>query len=337
MMNRNRLKVKRGVAAIAVLVLLVATLASMVSAQANKTLLIIVLGGSPSDTYWTAVARGARDAGVAMRPYAGVVEYLGPKNYDNFGPDMARLNQTALARKPAAVVSANWLPGDQTPGLQAISKAGIPLFEYNTGTATLKTDGALRYVGTDEKLAGETAGKAFIEAGVKNVICVNTVPGAINLETRCNGVKDGMVSGGGIAKTLQLPSSTFGNPSAITQAIKGVLIAEATIDGIITVGTSTGDYAADAIKSAGKSDKVKLATFDIAVPTIQRIIDGQMLFAVDQQPYLQGFYAATMAFQYAKWGLLPANTSILTGPLLVTKENAAVVLEGAKQGIRGAN
>jgi simple sugar transport system substrate-binding protein len=332
---RQKLKVL-GVAAVSALALAVSWMPDT-NAQSGPKTLVIVLGGSPSDTFWTAVARGARDAGKAMAAYGGVVDYLGPKNYDNFGPDMARLNQTALARKPAAVVSANWLPGNQTPGLQAISKSGIPLFEYNTGTATLKTDGALKYVGTDEKLAGETAGKAFIDAGVKNAICVNTVPGAINLETRCNGVKDGMESGGGTAKTLQLPSSTFGNPSAVTQAIKGAMLADATIDGIITVGTSTGDYAAEAIKAANKSGKVKLSTFDIAVPTIQRILDGDMLFAVDQQPYLQGFYAATMAFQYARFGLLPANTSILTGPLLITKDNAAKVLEGAKAGIRGAN
>ncbi|MEY4532194.1 MAG: hypothetical protein RLZZ156_2917 [Deinococcota bacterium] len=325
-----------GVGVVSVLALGIAALTTTTSAQNAKTL-VIVLGGSPSDTFWTAVSRGAKDAGKAMLAYGGSVEYLGPKNYDNFGPDMARLNQTALARKPAAVVSANWLPGSQTPGLAAISKAGIPLFLYNTGTATMKADGALKYVGTDEKLAGEVAGKAFIEAGVKNVICVNTVPGAINLETRCNGVKEGLESGGGTAKTLQLPSSTFGNPSSVTQAIKGALISDAKIDGIITVGTSTGDYAFEAIKGADKEGKVKLSTFDISVPTIQRVLDGQMLFAVDQQPYLQGFYAATMAFQYAKWGLLPANNAILTGPLLVTKQNAAKVLEGAKAGIRGAN
>jgi simple sugar transport system substrate-binding protein len=52
------------------------------------------------------------------------------------------------------------------------------------------------------------------------VICVNTVPGARNLEDRCKGVSDGITKEGGVSNQLPLPASAFGDPTAVAEAIK---------------------------------------------------------------------------------------------------------------------
>lgn len=341
----HHLKVKMSIAAAVALLVPVVAFAGTTTHRSQRDISraatatagkisVIVLGGSLSDPFWSSVARGVRDAGAAMKAEGGTVNYLGPQNYNNFGPDMARLEQSAFGQHPSAVVSANWLPGDQSPGLKQFVAAGIPLFEFNTGP--WRSDGALAFISSDEYLGGKVAGQAFVKAGAKNVICVNTIPGAVNLETRCNGVKQALKAGGGTAKTLELPSSTFSDPNAVTQAIKSSLISNANVTGVITISANDADYAATAIQGAGRTGKVKLGSFGLSVPNLQRILSGQQFLAIDIQPYMQGYYAASMAFQYAKWGLLPPVRFMKTGPLLITKANAAQALAGAKDGVRGA-
>ncbi len=56
--------------------------------------------------------------------------------------------------------------------------------------------------------------------GQKNVLCINTLPGTANIEARCKGVIDGMTAKGGKAEQLPLPSTSFGDPTAVAEAIK---------------------------------------------------------------------------------------------------------------------
>jgi simple sugar transport system substrate-binding protein len=297
---------------------------------------IIMIGGSLSDPFWAAQVKGAKEAAASFSKYGVSFDFLGPANYNNLGPDLARLEQTALARHPTIVLSGNFIPGAQTPGLKAIVRAKIPLIEYNTGATTWKSDGAMMFVGADNSLAGVTGGKAFASAGAKTVLCVNTIPGQPALEQRCAGIKAGERASGGTATELELPSTTFSDPSSITQAIKGELIKDPKIDGVVTIATNVTDDAWAAIQQASETGKVKLGTFDISVSNLNRIVAGQQLFALDQQPYLIGYYAASVAFMYAKWGLLPTDTWFKTGPILITKKNAAQALAGSKSGVRGA-
>ncbi len=45
------------------------------------------------------------------------------------------------------------------------------------------------YFGSDETLAGTTAGKRIAEAGGKKLLCVIQAAGSVALEARCAGVK----------------------------------------------------------------------------------------------------------------------------------------------------
>jgi simple sugar transport system substrate-binding protein len=58
-----------------------------------------------------------------------------------------------------------------------------------------------------------------------------------------------------------------------------------------------------------------------------------MVFAVDQQQYLQGYLPIVYLTQYAENGTIPA-TETLTGPAFVTEENAERVIKLSEQGIR---
>ncbi|MGW2051516.1 sugar ABC transporter substrate-binding protein [Streptomyces sp. NPDC001858] len=308
---------------------------SAAAAKSNGKNSIVVIGGKSDDPFWSTIKRGVDDAAKLVKDGGGKVTYLGPQNYDNLGPDAAKLTLTAISQNPSAILVPDWVPENQDSAIkQAIAK-GIAVFVYNSGgVEAANRVGAIKYVGSDDYEAGKAGGAKFAEEGAKNVLCVNTVPGSANQEARCKGIKDGATSKGSSSKQLPLPSSNFGNPSAVTQAIKSALLKDTSIDALVTIGVGDADSAAAAIKQAGVGDKVKLGTFDLSQSQLDRITSGDQMFAIDQQPYLQGFYVVSVANQYLSYGVLTPQNPMLTGPLLVTKDNVGAALAGAKAGVR---
>ncbi|HVQ95055.1 MAG TPA: sugar ABC transporter substrate-binding protein [Mycobacteriales bacterium] len=296
---------------------------------------IYVIGGKSDDPFWSKVKRGVDDAAQVVKAAGGSVTFLGPQNYDNLGPDAAKLTLTALSNHPSAVVGPDWVPDAQDAAWKQITASGTPVFLYNAGGPEAAARvGAVSYIGSQEFTAGQVAGKYMGTQGVKNVLCVNTLPGASNTEDRCKGIADGESGAGGKSKQLPLPSSNFGNPTAVAQAIKAALLKDSSVDGVITISTADADSAANAIQQANAGSKVKLATFDLDQTQLDRIKAGKQLLAIDQQPYLQGYLGVSMAYQYVAFGLLLPQNPILTGPNLITASNIDQAIAGAKAGVR---
>jgi simple sugar transport system substrate-binding protein len=294
-----------------------------------------VIGGKADDPFWSKVKKGAEDAGLVAKATGGSVTWLGPQNYDNLGPDAAKLIRTALSQKPDAIVGPNWVPEAMDAAFKEVTAAGVPLIIYNAGGMdAAKRLGALNYVGSDEYVAGLGGGEYFGSNGAKNVLCVNTLPGATNTESRCKGIADGIAKSGGTSSQLPLPSSSFGNPTAVAQAIKAALLKDKTIDGLITISAGDANSAANGVTQAGVGDTVKLASFDMDETGLARIKDGRQLFAIDQQPYLQGYLAVSLLNGHVAYGLDLPTKPVLTGPGIVSKDNVDKTLAGAKAGAR---
>ena len=306
-----------------------------VGAKSDGKVSIYVIGGKADDPFWSSVKRGAEDAATLVKAKGGSVTFLGPQNYDNLGPDAAKLTLTALSQNPSAIVVPDWVPENQDAAIKQAVAKGVKVFIYNSGGAeAAQRTGGIKYIGTDEYEAGKAGGAKLGEDGAKNILCVNTLPGSANSEARCKGIADGAKSKGGASKQLPLPSSNLGNPSAVTQAIKGALLKDKDVDTVVTIGAQDADSAAAAIEQAGAASKVKLGTFDVSDSQLNRIKAGKQVFAIDQQPYLQGFYAVSVASQYLSYGVLPPQNPLLTGPLLITKENVDAAIAGTKAGVR---
>jgi simple sugar transport system substrate-binding protein len=91
---------------------------------------------------------------------------------------------------------------------------------------------------------------------------------------------------------------------------------------------------ATGITQAGLGDKVKLASFDMDEAALKRIKDGSQLFAIDQQPYLQGYLAVSLLNGLVNFGLDLPTKPILTGPGIVSAANVEATLVGASAGVR---
>ena len=302
------------------------------SAQAAN---IAVVGGSNDDAFWNLIKKGLDDATPGIVANGGSVNYLRLVNYDNFAPDVVGLIRTAISQKVDGLVIPNWVPEAEDPAIKDAMAAGIKVILMNAGGADkAKELGAINYVGSDEYIAGVSGGETFAAKGSKNVLCVNTIPGAANLEARCKGVMDGITAKGGKSTQLPLPSTAFGNATAVAEAIKAELIKDATVDGIITISAGDADSAAIGIQQADKVAGVKLGSFDLNKAGLDRIKGGTQAFAIDQQPYLQGYLAVSLLASAIDFGTSLPIFPVLTGPGIVDETNIDATLSGVAKGAR---
>lgn len=296
---------------------------------------IAVVGGKTDDEFWNRIKKGVDDARLVVEANGGSVNYLQLQSYDNIGADAAQLVRTAISQGVDGIAVPNWVPEAEDEAIRAAINAGIEVILINAGNLEKANElGALNYVGSDEYLAGVAGGEYFAENGQENVICVNTVPGAANLEARCQGVIDGITGKGGTAEQLPLPATSFGDPVAVAEAIKATLLQDDTIDGVITISATDADSAAIGIAQAGKTDSVLLGTFDLNQSGLDRIAAGTQGFAIDQQPYLQSFLGVTLLASHIDFGTDLPTAPVLTGPGIVDASNIEATLAGVEQGAR---
>ncbi len=285
-----------------------------------KYKIAVVTHGGAGDAFWSIVKAGAEQAGKDM----------GDKvSYESSGDPntQSQLIDAAINQKPDGLVVSMANPEGVRAAVKRAVAAGIPVITINAGEAQSKAYGALTHIGSDEGVAGQAVGSELKKDGVKNVICVIQEAGNVSLEQRCAGVKQTL---GGKITNLQVDNNNL--PGA-QQIIQAKLQQDTSIDGVVTLGAQVASVAEKAIASA--NSKAKLATFDLNADVAKAVVAGKMLFAVDQQPYLQGYLAVVMLTQYkSNLNVLGGGQPVLTGPTLVTKQNAAAIEKLAAGGTR---
>jgi simple sugar transport system substrate-binding protein len=296
---------------------------------------IFVVGGKPDDPFWSIVKRGAEDAGLVAQKEGGSVTWLGPQNYDNLGVDAAELIRQAIDQGADAVVGPNWVPEAMDPAFKAVTDAGIPLIIYNAGGIDAADRlGAMNYIGSDDDEAGKAAGAYLAKAGQNNGVCVNTLPGAANVEAFCSGFVTGMTDNGGSAEVLPLPATSFGSQTAIAQAVRSHLLQNPGINAVFTVSDVDANAAISGIQQAGKTGQVAVCGINFNQAILQNIQAGTQACAIDQQGYMQGFLAVSILNAHVNYGLTVPTREILTGPGIVDASNVEQVVAGVAAGAR---
>jgi simple sugar transport system substrate-binding protein len=192
----------------------------------------------------------------------------------------------------------------------------------------------LNYVGAVDYLGGVAGGEYVAKAGAKKGVCINSLPGAANIEDYCNGFKEGLEKNGAAYDVLPLPATAEGNVNAVAQAFKAYLVSHPDTDAVFTTANLDAIGAAQAISQAGMDGKVKLCGINFDEGILNQIKEGKQACAVDQQGYQQGFYAVSILNGYINYGLTIATREILTGPGVVDANTIEATMAGAKQGTR---
>lgn len=320
----------RGTAVAIAAAAIVLTAPTLAVAQDDDLLIIGVLGPL-SDPFFSTMQKGADDAAAAN----GVTfDFTAPNGFDNLAEDLARLIDIGITREPDAMVIGNFIPDAENDGIARAVAAGITVVVVNTGLDNWEDLGAISFVGEDPLLVGAAAAKNMIAAGISHGLCVDHVPGNPGTTARCVGYMEEMAAAGKETTLLNLPYSDSGSPERVMQAITGLLRSNQDIDGIFTLGTGIAEAAMQATE-AGFDREISVGTADVSVGVLNAVKEGEMLFAIDQQPYLQTYYGVTIAAQSLKYDLQPIG-QIKTGPLVIDASNVDIALETAKLGVRGA-
>ncbi len=295
---------------------------------------IAVIGGSIEDGFWNLIKKGVDDATAMVEANGGSVNYLRTQNYDNFGPDLVNLVNQAVAQGVDGIASPVWVPESQVPALQSAREKGIVITMFNAGSDLRGELGALNYFGSDEYVAGVAGGKYMAEHGAKKILCHIQIPGAINLEARCQGVADGGSEGGAEVMVLRVPANLDGDVTGTAEAIKAELVGDDSINAVITLAAWASDAATNAVTQIGAGDRVMVGTFDLSPAVLDRIEAGTQTMAIDQQPYLQGFLAVSTLFAHLAFGTEVVTEPVLTGPAIVDASNIGSALAGVALGAR---
>lgn len=313
----------------------VATAFLAASASAVFAADIFVIGGKPDDPFWGIVKRGAEDAGLVVEAQGGSVTWLGPQNYDNLGVDAAELIRQAIDQGADAIVGPDWVPEAMDPAFQAVVDAGIPLVIYNAGGIEAADRlGALNYVGAVDYEAGVAGGEYLGNAGHLNGVCINSLPGAANIEDYCTGFIDGITSAGGQGTVLPLPATAEGNVTAVSQATRAFLLQNPDINAVFTTANLDAVGAVQGIAQAGKAGQVAVCGVNFDEAILSQIAAGSQVCAIDQQGYQQGYYAVSILNGYVNYGLTIPTREILTGPGVIDASNIEATMYGAKEGTR---
>jgi simple sugar transport system substrate-binding protein len=293
----------------------------------SGTRIVVVTHGQSSDAFWSVVANGVDDAAKTL----GIrVEYQAPGAFDMVR--MSQLIDAAVASRPSGLVVS--VPDADALGasIRAAVAAGIPTLSINSGDETWRELGLLAHIGQTEYEAGKAAGARLAAAGARRVLCVNHEVGNTALDLRCRGLADGLKAAGA---TMEVLAVTPADPDDATQRIRGALARDAATDGLLALGPPTAVPMLAALRQTGRIGKVTAGTFDLSRAVLEAVRDGDLRFAIDQQPYLQGYIGVILLAKYLDTRAIPGGGEIIrTGPAFVTRETAADVIVLTEKGVR---
>jgi simple sugar transport system substrate-binding protein len=318
-------------------------------AAQGETRFVLVSHAPDSDSWWNTIKNAIKQAG---EDFGVTVDYRNPSTGDL--ADMARIIEQAAARNYNGVISSIADFDVLKKPIGQVSAKKIPFITINSGTAAQSEQlGAIMHVGQPEYDAGKAAGERAKAAGAKSFLCVNH--NAMNAPSfdRCKGFADAL---GVDYKKSTL--DTGDDPTTVESKVSAYLRKNPGTAAVLTLGPSSAHPTLKAIDKLGLKGKIFMVTFDLSPEISAGIKDGTVAFAIDQQPYLQGYIpvavlalmkqentqdltkimAALQASPKVKarleaYGLTPVYGArhIGSGPGFVTKDNIATVEKFAGQ------
>ena len=286
----------------------------------------VVTHGQASDPFWSVVNAGLRQAG---RDLDVAVRYSAPDT-----TDMARMRALILdavrSRPDGLVVS---IPDPRALGgaIRTAVRSGIPVVSINSGTEVAERLRVLAHVGQPDRRAGFAAGRRMGTAGVRRALCIQHERDNAALAARCAGFAEGLRRSGGRSSVVYI------NLQNATAAERGIARAaeRSRADGMLTLGPGGAEPALEALREAFLTARVKLATFDLSPEVLDAFDAWRIEFAVDQQPFQQGYLPVLFLAQHVRYRLEPPGDRLVeTGPRFVTRRDVGPVRRLTGEGIR---
>lgn len=280
----------------------------------------MVTHSGDGDTFWDIVQNGAE-----MAARKDNIEFL--YAHDKDAGRQAQLVKSMVDKQVDGLIVTLAKPEAMKEVVGRAEKAGIPVITINSGQDRYEEFGALTHIGQDEVVAGEAVGEELNERGREQALCVVHEQGNVGLDQRCTGVENTF---DGEIDRLYVDGT---NMPSVESSLSAKLQSDEGIDSVVTLGAPFAATAAKSIEQTGSDAKV--ATFDLNAQVVDGLQNGTIRFAVDQQPYLQGYEAVDLMWLRLYNGdVLGGGRPVLTGPQIVTPEDAPKLEKYTKRGTR---
>ncbi|MFE5022177.1 sugar ABC transporter substrate-binding protein [Streptomyces sp. NPDC056656] len=280
----------------------------------------MVTHSGDGDTFWDIVQSGAKQAAIKDN-----INFL--YSHSDEAQQQAQLVDAAVDKKVDGLIVTLAKPDAMKAAVARAEKAGIPVITVNSGSEESRKFGALTHIGQDETIAGRAVGEELNKRGRKKALCILHEQGNVGHEQRCAGAKETFK---GQMQNLYVEGT---NMPDVQSSIGAKLQADKSIDSVVTLGAPFAATAVKAKQDAGS--KAEIDTFDLNEKVAGGLKDGTLGFAVDQQPYLQGYEAVDLLWLYRyNADVLGGGKPVLTGPQIITKDQAAKLEEYTNRGTR---
>lgn len=310
---------------------------------------VLISHAADSDVWWNTVKNAIKQAGA---DYGVEVDYRNPPDGDL--ADMARLLEQAAAHNYNGVAFDIADYDVLFKPAMRIAAKNIPIVTINSGTVQQSQKlGAILHIGQPEYEAGKAAGERAKAAGITSFVCVNHYSTNVASFERCKGFADAI---GVDARKSMIDSGV--DPTVVASKVGAYLRNNPGTQAVLALGPNSAEPTLLALQRMGRAGKIYFGTFDLSPAIINAVRNGQINFAIDQQPYLQGYMAiaalviahennthdpaaiiaalkASPKFQarLAQYGLQPVYTrdGVSSGPAFITKDNVDTVAKFAGQ------
>ncbi|MBV5243118.1 substrate-binding domain-containing protein [Mycolicibacterium sp. PAM1] len=273
----------------------------------------------PGDSFWDLVRKGAEAA--AQKDNVELRYSNDPE-----APNQANLVQAAVDSNVDGIAVTLAKPDAMQAAVKAAEAKGIPVVAFNAGMDSWKAMGVKEYFGQDGRIAGQGVGDRLRAEGATKAVCIVQEQGHVDLEARCAGVRETFPA----TEVLNVNGKDM--PS-VESTITAKLQQDPSIDYLVALGAPFALTAVQSAKNAGST--AKIGTFDTNAALVSAIQAGDVQWAVDQQPYLQGYLAVDSLWLYLSNGnVIGGGQPTLTGPAFIDQSNIDAVAEYAKAGTR---
>ncbi|GFE21213.1 sugar ABC transporter substrate-binding protein [Streptomyces nigrescens] len=272
------------------------------------------------DTFWDIVQNGAQQAAAKDK-----VKFL--YAHDKEGSQQAALIQSYIDQKVDGLIVTLAKPQAVKAVVRKAVGRGIPVITVNSGGEFSAAYGALTHIGQDESVAGRAVGDELNARRAKKVLCVIHEQGNVSLEDRCAGVRKAFR---GTVENIDVDGTNAPNSQS---SIEAKLQSDKSLDAIVTLGAPMAAISLKAKEEAGS--RAQIATFDLNSAVVKLLKAKDIGFAVDQQPFLQGYEAVDLLWLHkTNADVLGGGKPVLTGPALVTEKDVPKLTEYTGRGTR---
>jgi ribose transport system substrate-binding protein len=283
------------------------------SAGGARTLKLAFVTNNSAD-FWTIARRGVEQADQELAD----VQTEFRLTADGTAAEQQRVVDDLLTKGVDAIAISPVDPQNQTAMIDRAAKQAVVFTQDSDAPQSARAC----YIGTDNLAAGRQAGQLIREAlpeGGPIMLFVGRLD-ARNAQERVQGIKEALT--GSNVRIVDVRTDDADDVRAKANAAD-TLVRYPDIKALVGLWSYNGPAILNAVREAGKTDRVRIVAFDEADETLAGIKAGHIHATVVQQPYEFGYQAILRMAQAVRGdrSFIPATKQIIVPTLVVNRAN----------------